>query len=345
MVTDCPLAIRSWRMDLNMDFEAPFVRLRKRYCAETIAREVAALGPGAWVPHPAKLPGNDALLLITAQGQITNAFTGPMAPTEHLKKCPYIMNIMTDLGGVWGRSRLMGLAPGAQVPDHVDINYYWRTHIRIHIPVITSPKVLFTCDRTTVHMQAGECWVFDSFRKHNVQNGGTAKRIHLVLDTVGTPELWDLIETAKTDDLQSPAGGPFLAPRQSDARALAFEQYNVPSVMTPWEVRCHIGYVLSHVKRTPAVERIAARLDRFAYGWLAVWTQFGPSPEGQAAYRRLVEGMQAELHALGASAILLANEVPIDRVLSELIFRAALPAAQPPQARVVPSTAKSLQTA
>ena len=32
------------------------------------------------------------------------------------------------LGGVWGRSRLMALAPGAEVPAHVDAHYYWRTH-------------------------------------------------------------------------------------------------------------------------------------------------------------------------------------------------------------------------
>jgi Rieske Fe-S protein len=25
------------------------------------------------------------------------------------------------------------------VPQHVDIHYYWRTHIRIHVPVITNP--------------------------------------------------------------------------------------------------------------------------------------------------------------------------------------------------------------
>ena len=42
---------------------------------------------------------------------------------------------MAELNCTWGRSRLMGLEPGAVVPKHVDVHYYWRTHLRIHVPV------------------------------------------------------------------------------------------------------------------------------------------------------------------------------------------------------------------
>ena len=81
----------------------------------------------------------------------------------------------------------MGLGPGAEVPEHVDSHYHWRTHLRIHVPIITSPKVEFTCGGETVHMAQGECWLFDSFRWHEVHNRGTERRVHLVLDTVVTP--------------------------------------------------------------------------------------------------------------------------------------------------------------
>ena len=79
---------------------------------------------------------------------------------------------MQELGGVWGRSRLMGLGPGAVVPIHVDIHYYWRTHVRIHIPVVTNPGVRFFCGGQNVHMAAGEAWVFDSFQTHEVAQRG-----------------------------------------------------------------------------------------------------------------------------------------------------------------------------
>ena len=53
---------------------------------------------------------------------MTDEFEGPMAATEQLRACPYSMALMAELGGTWGRSRLMGLAPGASVPRHVDVH-------------------------------------------------------------------------------------------------------------------------------------------------------------------------------------------------------------------------------
>ena len=112
---------------------------------------------------------------------------------------------MHELGGVWGRSRLMGLAAGAEVPPHIDCHYYWRTHLRIHIPVITNPGVLFTCGDETLNMKAGECWVFDSFQRHEVHNNGIERRVHLVLDTIGGNRLWDLVEAGQSSDPPRPA--------------------------------------------------------------------------------------------------------------------------------------------
>ena len=313
-----------------MHLSQPFLRLPKSFCAETIAAEVAALGPEAWVPHPGKLPGNDAVLLITPNGQMTNAFTGPMGPTDHLRRCPYIMEIMADIGAVWGRSRLMGLAAGADVPPHVDVGYYWRTHTRIHIPVVTTPKVVFTCDDKSVHMAPGECWIFDSFRRHNVRNGGTEKRIHLVLDTVGGEALWDLVERAQQDGDEEPET---LRPGVMRTDLLAFEQLNAPGVMTPWEVRCHVDFLLEKVAPGADIRPIGRRLERFADAWGATWAQFGPEERGLQTYQGLVASVERDMRALGAAAILLTNDVPLERALSELIFRVAFP---PPGAQSPP---------
>ena len=168
-----------------MRLTRPFLQLPKLFDAERLAQEARALPPSAWVPHPGNYAGNDAVLLVTPGGQATNDFAGPMAPTEHLNACPYIMEVMADIGAVWGRSRLMGLATGAEVPEHIDINYYWRNAPAVSHPDHHLAEVLFTCGEETVHMKPGECWTFDSFRIHKVHNGGVAKRVHLVLDTVG----------------------------------------------------------------------------------------------------------------------------------------------------------------
>lgn len=312
-----------------MRFTQPFLKLPKLFCAETLAGEVRSIPASAWVPHPGQIPGNDAVLLVTPGGESTNDFAGAMAPTEHLLGCRYIQEVMADIGAVWGRSRLMRLAPGAEVPEHVDINYYWRTHVRIHIPIITSPEVLFTCGGETVHMQPGECWTFDSFRVHKVVNGGTAKRVHLVLDTVGGEELRELMEAAQGP--QSP-GLERHAPGKAPPRELAYERENVPSIMSPWEMRCHIAFAAEHAPSHPLAEPIFRALDKLAGNWASAWARFGPSDEGIPTYRRLMGAFTRDLNAIGGgSDLLLANRIPLYGVLYALIIRMAVP--QPGQSR------------
>lgn len=247
-----------------------------------------------------------------------------MAPTEHLNNCPYIREIMTDLGAVWGRSRLMGLAPSADVPEHVDVGYYWRTHLRIHIPIVTTPKVLFTCDGTTVHMAAGECWAFDSFCLHNVRNAGADKRIHLVLDTVGGEKLWDLMTEARE-------GGDALKVDRGSVPvdALAYERNNAPEIMSAWEVRCHIDFLVGQTPEVASLEAVVARINKFASAWAALWAQYGVSQEGLPHYSRLIETVRNDLKRLGAERILLGNNVPLYRAIDELVFMVAAPAPPP----------------
>ena len=108
----------------GMRFDKPLLRLPITFCAQTLAAEVKALPASAWTPHPQGFVGNDAVPLVAADGGLNDRLRGVMAPTEHLAHCPYIAALMAELGGVWGRSRLMGLGAGAEVPDHVDTNYY-----------------------------------------------------------------------------------------------------------------------------------------------------------------------------------------------------------------------------
>ena len=297
----------------------PLLRLPIDFDAEWLAAEVQALEPSAWDPHPTGFIGNEAVRLVTPHGQATDDLSGPMAPTEHLLRCPYILQVMAELGGVWGRSRLMGLAPGSEVPAHVDIHYYWRTHLRIHIPVITNPGVRFTCGDETVHMRAGECWVFDSFRRHDVQNKGTERRIHLVLDTVGGERLWDLIDAAQSSGL--PTGGPRklrFGDRSGDG--LVFEQVNIPKVMSPWEIRCHIAFLAGRVLPHPQLEPVMKRLDKFADAWGAAWARFGPADEGLPAYRELIATIRRDLNALRGGGILLENDKPLYLFLEQVVF-------------------------
>jgi hypothetical protein len=303
-----------------MVFDQPFIKLPIRFAPVPLADEVRALPASAWVPHATGFPGNEAVRLVTPGGQPSDFFGGPMRPTELLGRCPFIMEVMAELGGVWGRSRLMGLGAGGEVPEHVDAHYHWRTHLRIHVPIITTPAVEFTCGGETVHMAAGECWLFDSFRWHEVHNRGTERRVHLVLDTVVTAKLWDLIDSARNCMAEPREIGP----GEGAGQPLRFEQVNAPKVMSPWEMRAHFAFFREHAVPGGKLDIVLRRMDRFASSWTALWAQFGTSDEGVPAYRQLLAEARADLVASGAGEVDLRNELTLLTVLDQIVFHPAI---------------------
>jgi hypothetical protein len=282
-------------------------------------------------------PGNDAVPLVSVGGGLNDEFTGPMAATEHLARLPYVAGLMEQLGGVWGRSRLMGLGAGATVPRHVDIHYYWRTHIRIHVPIITNPGVRFLCGDEDVHMRPGEAWVFDSFRMHEVRNDGSEKRVHLVLDTVGSDRIRQLIGQAN-EGAPIPDRPCEVSP--SSQPRLRFERVNHSTVMSPWEIRCHADYLLEHTVGDPG-KLVRDAIDRLIFLWTAAWTEYGESEAGWPSYRQLVQESRHDLNKAGATEVRLDNDAPLYRGLDALILSRALmaPMAQPANLAADPKAA------
>jgi hypothetical protein len=238
---------------------------------------------------------------------------------------------MAEIGAVWGRSRFMGLGPGGEVPNHVDVHYYWRTHWRIHIPVITNPNVHFTCGGETVHMAAGECWVFDSFRWHDVQNRGSEQRIHLVIDTVGGGRLPELLAAAESGSAEP----RLFRPGQGGSEGLVFERLNSPKVMSPWEMRCHLAFVADQVEPDPLLATVLAQFERFIDGWAAAWARFGTDDEGRPIYVQLLQQVRVDLSKLGGGHIRLGNQMPLYQVLDQLVLQMALAAPRAPQANAI----------
>lgn len=315
----------------TMRLTRPFLKLPLQFDAAALEREVRALPASAWVPHPTGFEGNEAVRLVTPNGEPTDDLDGIMGPTEQLLAMPYVQQIMGELGGVWGRSRLMGLRAGGEVPQHVDSHYYWRTHWRIHIPVITNPQVLFSCGGETIHMEPGECWLFDSFRWHRVVNGGTEQRVHLVLDTVGGGPFWDHVEAA-----QLGAATRMVTPGATGTPDLRFERVNSPVIMSPWEMRVHVGFIASHAEPHPQLNPVLRRTDRFLDDWAALWTQHGDDRAGWPAYAALLEDMKRDLIALGAPALKLRNHLPLLQVLDQIVLVMAMSGAERATAELHP---------
>jgi hypothetical protein len=324
-----------------MRLSEPFLQLPIRFDAAALASDMEALPTTAWVPHPEGFRGNEAVRLVTTMGQETDDVTVPMAPTGNLLSCPYLMKVMAAIGAVWGRSRLMRLAPGSVVPPHIDTHFYWRRHMRLHIPIVTTPDVSFSCRGETVHMAAGECWLFDTFSNHYVRNGGTTSRVHLVLDTVGGEGLWDLIEQAR----QGGTSARLIAPDMNGPAPLAFERLAGDCVMSPWEVRCHVVFIQEHAVPDPRLAAILRRLDRFVAAWTATWAQYGGSDDGIKNYRRIVAAMNAELSVMDAAGVRLNNRTPIVEQIGGLLFAALDPQVAAAQMRPIESVQPGLKTA
>jgi len=295
-----------------MKLQVPFLQLPVLFDAQAMAEEVAAVDPRWWRGRTQRDDGNSALTLITTGGDPdSDALDGQMRPTPALQQCPYLMQVLESLGATWGRARLMRLNGQAEVRAHVDINYYWRERMRVHVPIVTAPSVRFQCGEGEVNMAAGECWIFDTWRRHRVLNQGNDTRIHLVADTVGGERFWDLLAQARPPGMRGPEWQPRLIGPRADGAApqLDLENFNAPAVMSPWELREHIVFLLGEAVPDPRMGPIQQALLRFARRWHALWAAYGDRGEGLPRYQRLLAGIRAELDALGAGQIGLKNEL------------------------------------
>lgn len=302
-----------------MKLDHPFLQLPLSFDADALAREVEAVGEAAWRPHPQGFPGNSALTLISVDGDPGNdAVRGPMRPTPHLLACPYLMQVMHSMGAVWGRSRLMRLAGQAEVTPHVDINYYWREHMRIHVPIVTQPTVQFHCGDATLNMAAGECWTFDTWRRHRVHNDDSRSRIHLVADTVGGPGFWDLMRGSRPHGASTPGWQPrHVAPAPGPV-VLELESVNVPSVMSPWEAREHLRFLLDETPADPKRDALEAQaVAPFTRDWQALWAKHGDSGQGRAEYRVLRDRLRAQLPPF--QDLRMRNGVPLVKAINAIV--------------------------
>ncbi len=293
-----------------MKLQVPFMQLPLVFDAAALAAEINAAGVESWRPHPQGFPGNSMLPLVAVNGDPDNeAFAGPMAPTPVLARFPYLGQVMGSLGAVLGRSRLMQLSGHSEVTRHVDQGYYWAERVRVHVPIVTQPGVRFECGDAAVHMAAGECWLFDTWRPHCVFNDAEAARIHLVVDSVGGDRFWELLArsrphaAARTGQWQPQRVVP-----GAHVPPLEFETSNVPTVMSPWELNAQLNLLFADVipdPQLPQVQQLAAQLAR---RWRSLWARFGDSPEGRGEFRLAMDQFVAAVKE-PAHQLLLRNEL------------------------------------
>ena len=276
-----------------MKLKHEFIKLPLSFDIERMQSEVLQLTEQDWHAHHEGFKGNIAVPLLSVGGNINNDFKGAIAQTEALNKLPYIKQILASFDEVFGRSRLMALEPGCEVPTHTDINYHWYKRVRIHIPIITTDDVIFHCGEKQVNMAAGECWIFDSWKPHKVENNSNIRRIHLVIDTMGSSKFWQMVNNSEVPGIQrstSPTNHlEFID--NSDPKIL-LERFNAPLVMAPGELESLISDLKSEIHNNAknnkeSISNFEQIVDNFASDWRRLWCLYGTTEQGWPLYHQL----------------------------------------------------------
>jgi LPS sulfotransferase NodH len=307
-----------------MRLSQPFHRLSVKFDAARMREEIERIPSSAWAEHPNGIPGNSSIRLISVNGEENDEVNGRMAMTPHLAQSPYLRQILSSFGVVWGRSRLMRLAPGASVPQHADINYHWFTRVRLHIPVITRPQVRFYCGDDAVHMAAGEAWLFDNWRLHRVENPTPYERIHLVADTSGSSRFWQFVARSQLPETKD-VDFPYDSKRSAN---LVTEQTTLAPVMPPAEVellirdlRAELVALNSAPAPTTQLARYHALLDNFCKDWRQLYLLHGETESGRGELLKLRDDVRCASKQLSEDLVARTNRVSAHTVLDARVLR------------------------
>lgn len=303
-----------------------FIPLALKFDAEQLAEEVRALPDSAWIPHPLGLNGNSAVPLISVGGGINDLFQGAMGMTPYLEQSPYHRQVLASFKEVLGRSRLMRISAGTELTSHVDVEYHWFTRVRIHIPVITNPDVVFNCAGETMHMPAGSCWIFNTWLPHKVDNNGAEDRIHLVIDVCGSSRFWNLVRKSLGADPNIDLASQGIRPRRITYRKgsvplIRTEQFNVSPVLAPGEMESLVGNIIRDISSNPrndpdTVEYCRVLITKYAMDWRQIWLAFGFLREGWPHYDSLVRTLMGEIENRALeNVVMFSNNTPVTEVI------------------------------
>jgi uncharacterized protein (TIGR03032 family) len=312
-----------------MKLDTEFYKLPLRFDSARLAEEVLQFAEAEWRPHPQGYEGNTAIPLISVDGGMNDDVRGPMKPTPFLERCPYLQQVLASFGTIVGRARLMRIAGESDANPHVDASYYWRHHVRVHVPAVTYPEVQFICGEKAVNMAAGEAWIFDSWKLHNVVNPISTPRIHLVADTVGNAHFWEnLVAKAQrpVDPNAAPAGEATFVPYiPGKPAALRLETRNFPVVMTPWEQTALAERMFEDLVEPASAEAraVISRTRTLLADWLALWTEFGDSKPGWEHFKAAMAEYDAELEK-SRGRLPMVNGLNLVEALRHAIVRSAM---------------------
>lgn len=208
--------------------------------------------------------------------------------TPALTHLPYLKELLSSWELPVGESRISLLETGATVEEHVDVEFYWKHRLRIHIVVQSNLDALFGCDGDVLHLPEGQVWVSNNWAPHWISNRGNTDRIHIVIDTVGSPIVWRWIKegwhTSHNFPCPSTDSLPLFEPKNHD-QSMCLEPSKWGQVRSPVEVQEIVDDIL--VDATTPYHESQSLLKQFVRDWR--WLYHSYENSHRSHYLNLLE--------------------------------------------------------
>ena len=187
-----PLTYDPERLRLDLQATRPFARVP----------QFGVYHNGDWTGVSLCAEGGDAYTTRTGIVPTGQAF----AYTDVIRHTPYFQEILDGLRCPKRAVRLLHLPPGGRIERHSDPPLSFQHGIlRLHIPIVTHPDVVFVVGDQRYVWNAGELWWGNFALPHYVYNESPIERVHMVLDV----EITDFVLSLFPEDFrqaQSSAG-------------------------------------------------------------------------------------------------------------------------------------------
>jgi hypothetical protein len=165
------------------------VRLPRNYDVELLQRDLRTLQEVQRAPQPGPYhKGEWTGIALYSMGGKQSTFpsaagTDHYQETEELQRAPYMKQLLDDLKCPKEVVRILFLPPEGHIKDHFDFHTSFQFGLlRLHIPIVTHPDVVFIIDGQRMNWNAGELWYGDFSKVHSVKNDSQILRVHMVID-------------------------------------------------------------------------------------------------------------------------------------------------------------------
>jgi uncharacterized protein (TIGR03032 family) len=310
-----------------MKLASEFTPIPLRFDVARLVEEICAFTESEWRPDGQQPRMKSTLPLVAPEP------SGRMLPTSLLERSPYLRQVVASFDSAVGLTRLVRVAGPSEPRPHIHAGSYWLRHVRIHLPIVAHAAVRFVCGETSLPMEPGEPWMFDTWRPHTVIDPEAATRIHLVVDTVGSAAFWSLVSTPRR---------PHLVPYDPEKRVgVRTEAAIHDSTRSPYEQEELLDLVLDSLPADGDLTRVIRRESRrFVDDWRSLCVELDGDAQRLVHLTSLRERVDERLGAY-EGAVTLPNGVDAATIIRAIINSDSVTANT--TGSIVSATAKSVE--